>query len=150
MGQVFSLRTTSSLSESPAGSRTNLRETISQISADQAELNELRKENKFLRELTKSQSAQPAQSMREERTTPAVASRRREHVLSDKRIGEFVDKLLEDEHVNISYLPDVVERQLYINVLRLIVDVIDEVVDTSKIHVIGHEVTFDMHPAYDA
>jgi hypothetical protein len=62
--------------------------------------------------------------------------------MSQIRIEEFVDSLLKDETVNIGWLPDVVERQLYRNVFTLLIKTLGDFVDDSQITFIGHKISF--------
>lgn len=66
--------------------------------------------------------------------------------LSKAKVDEFVEKLLTDEDVNIKYLPDFVERQLYKNVLNLVLNLLDNTFNTTSIKFLGHLLTFDIVP----
>ena len=66
--------------------------------------------------------------------------------LSKERVDAFVEELLNDENVNIKYLPDFVERQLYRNIFSLLINVIENMLDTMNIQFMGHTITFDLKP----
>ncbi|QKF94287.1 EF-hand domain-containing protein [Fadolivirus algeromassiliense] len=66
--------------------------------------------------------------------------------LSKQRIDEFVEKLLNDKNVNIGYLPDFVERQIYKNVFNLIVGLLDNTLSSTSVKLLGHELTFNITP----
>lgn len=66
--------------------------------------------------------------------------------LSRAKVDEFVEKLLEDDSVNISYLPDWVERKIYKNVLNLILGLLDNTFNTTSIKLLGHLLTFNIMP----
>ena len=66
--------------------------------------------------------------------------------LSKKRITDIVDDLLKDKNININYFPDWVEKKLYYNVLTILINVLEHVIDTSKIDFLGHQITFDLSP----
>lgn len=71
------------------------------------------------------------------------------HGLSKKKINEFVDQLLSDINVNIAYLPDFVERQIYKNVLSIILGILDNTLNTTSINFMGHQLTISMQPQQD-
>lgn len=60
----------------------------------------------------------------------------------------FVSKLLKEKLVNIGWLSDSIERQLYFNCLVLIFTVLQSFMGTTKIDLLGHSITIDMSP-YD-
>lgn len=66
--------------------------------------------------------------------------------LSEEQIRRFVEQLLADENVNIGYLPDWVERQLYINFFNLLIGLLRKTVSSTSIRFIGHEVSMVMVP----
>ena len=66
--------------------------------------------------------------------------------LSRAKVDEFVEILLQDENVNISYLPDWVERKLYKNILNLILGLLDNTFNTTSIKLLGHLLTFNIVP----
>ena len=68
-----------------------------------------------------------------------------EKVMSDKRIEEIVDKMLKGS-ANSEFIPDIVERSIYVNVLKLVVQAVDEIVDSTSIRILGHEIKLDMKP----
>jgi len=66
--------------------------------------------------------------------------------LSKQKIDEFVEQLLADKNVNIGYLPDFVERQLYKNIFGLLIGLLDNTVSTTSIKLLGHNLTFNITP----
>jgi len=66
--------------------------------------------------------------------------------LSEEQIRKFVDELLTDEAINIGYLPDWVERQLYINFFNLLIGLLSKTIATTSIELIGHKVNMVMLP----
>uniref|UniRef100_A0A6C0E1I9 Uncharacterized protein n=1 Tax=viral metagenome TaxID=1070528 RepID=A0A6C0E1I9_9ZZZZ len=66
--------------------------------------------------------------------------------VSSDNIGKFVDELLDNKEVNMSYLPDGVEKQIYKNLLVYGLNIMKEVISTSKIEIVGHEITFTIKP----
>jgi hypothetical protein len=66
--------------------------------------------------------------------------------ISSDNISNFVDDLLDNKEVNMSYLPDGIEKQIYKNLLVYGLNIVKEVISTSKIEIAGHEITFNIKP----
>jgi hypothetical protein len=66
--------------------------------------------------------------------------------LSKKQIENLVNKLLADEAINIKYFPDWVERQLYINVINLIIHLLEQFLSGASINMMGHSIGFTLVP----
>lgn len=64
--------------------------------------------------------------------------------LSKQRIQEAVDRMIQNSEINVGYLPDVVERQLYKNVFHILLGLLSEFVEGSNIQLLGHEITLEM------
>lgn len=64
----------------------------------------------------------------------------KESQISPERIGEFVDMILAKKNVNIKYLPDSMEKQVYVNVFTILLGVLEEVVDSTSINFMGHKI----------
>lgn len=62
------------------------------------------------------------------------------HNVSRKKIEDIVDKMLEDPNMNIKYLPDFAERQIYINIFTLLLGVVDNISDNVDINFMGHKI----------
>lgn len=71
------------------------------------------------------------------------------NALSKEKINEFVEELLNDENINIKYLPDYVERQLYRNIFTIAIGVLEKLLNTTEINMIGHQVKLSMQPQVD-
>lgn len=69
--------------------------------------------------------------------------------VSKERINAFVETLLQNKEINIKYLPDAVERQIYRNVFGILVGLMDNLFDSASIKFMGHKVTFALHPMTD-
>lgn len=122
----------------------------SHILDQQQTISELRKENAFLRDLNTRKETQIHEStlsvnIRSSEDVPTDLIHRFDHILTEKRLSEIVDRFLTEN--NISYLPDIVERQLYLNIFRLIVNILNETIDNTKINILGHDVTMNMRPS---
>ena len=66
--------------------------------------------------------------------------------LSHEQIDIFVERLLSDTNVNIAYLPDYVERQLYRNFISIFLGVIQNLTDTTEIKFLGHKISLQFVP----
>ena len=66
--------------------------------------------------------------------------------ISSDSISKFVDELLNNKEVNMSYVPDGVEKEIYKNLLVYGLNIMKEVISKSKVEVVGHEITFTIKP----
>ena len=64
----------------------------------------------------------------------------REHLneIDDEKIKKLVKKILDNKDINIGLLPDSIESKLYENIIRLLLSLIKETLDTTKIEFLGH------------
>ncbi|CAG9465210.1 unnamed protein product [Pedinophyceae sp. YPF-701] len=53
-----------------------------------------------------------------------------------------VDKLLENQDVNIRFIPDFIERQVYVNAISLMLSILNDVLKSMSIEFAGHRVKF--------
>jgi len=60
-------------------------------------------------------------------------------------VSSFVDDLLADESINIKAMPDVLERQLYINVVMLLLEMLETACNHLRLHLAG----ISFRPALD-
>ncbi len=67
--------------------------------------------------------------------------------ISEDKIDEFIDSVLKDQNINIDYLPDTVEKQIYKNVLLLIFNMMDKTFDHTSFKFIGHEIKLTIVPS---
>ena len=58
-----------------------------------------------------------------------------------KGIEDLVDDLLKDESVNVDWLPDEIEREVYIAVIGLVLGIFEEVIQSLTINLYGHTIT---------
>lgn len=66
--------------------------------------------------------------------------------LSKKQISLFVDKILSNKNMNISYIPDFVEKQIYKNIFDLLLQLMDHIFDNVHFNFIGHTISVNMEP----
>ncbi|MEX0596472.1 MAG: hypothetical protein WD512_08210, partial [Candidatus Paceibacterota bacterium] len=64
--------------------------------------------------------------------------------VSKVRIQEVVDKMIADQNINIGYLPDIVERQMYKNMFNILLNLLNELSDGVSIKILGHQITMEM------
>jgi hypothetical protein len=64
--------------------------------------------------------------------------------LSRERINQSVERMINNSTVNISYIPDFVERQIYRNVFRILIGLVDELTSQTSLEVLGHHLTFNL------
>lgn len=126
----------------------------------QTKLNELKKENQTLKHLLE-QEKREKESLREiinkhnikenniikvDESDPhkIIINKHNISNLSQEKIEKFVDNMLKNPDINIKHFPDVIERKIYINIFRLILSMLDEFLDNTKIEIMGHKIEFDL------
>ena len=67
-------------------------------------------------------------------------------MLSKEQINRYVEELLEDEGTNIKYLPDFVERQIYRNIFKLIIKLMNKILGSMSFELVGHKLHMNMVP----
>lgn len=104
-----------------------------------AELEALRAVNRDLeRQLLAARAERPASAASSAAASDAVPA------VSRERIDELVERLLQNHEVNIKLLPDAVERHLYRNMFNLLLNLLGEVLESSSVQLLGHEVQFKL------
>lgn len=108
-----------------------------------SEIEELKKQNKALEKLLK------AKNERIEQATIDTTNQNEEisinkNPISAEKIEELVDKMLEDPNVNIAYLPDFVERQIYINIFTTLLGVFNNLSNDTDIKLLGHKIKIQL------
>ena len=66
--------------------------------------------------------------------------------LSEHKIDEFVEEILKNKDINIGYFPDYVEKRIYKNIFTILINLLDNIVDTTSVKLLGHEIKFDFTP----
>lgn len=107
---------------------------------------ELEKQIEALIKLNDDLNKQTQQIQQTNTTVKAKKDLSQENELSQLRIEEMVEELLANQNINIKYFPDWVEKQLYRNVISLVMNLMDSVLDQTNIDFMGHQITFDLHP----
>lgn len=60
--------------------------------------------------------------------------------ISKEIVEKYVDEMLKNPDINITYIPDIAERQIYINVFMLILKLIDDLSDDCYVEFVGHKI----------
>ena len=119
---------------------------------DAAKIRELKKQNKSLKTL----NASLRNEIKEAKTLSSIFATSKNTStsinggptqVSMPAIEEYVDAMLADENVNINYLPDFVEKQLYRNILKIVLGLLDHILNNSHLTVFNHEIKFDLAAA---
>ena len=66
--------------------------------------------------------------------------------ISHDKIDKFVEEMMLNKNINIGYLPDYVEKQIYKNIFSYMMNMFKEIILNSKIQVVGHEITISIKP----
>ncbi len=139
----------------------NIPKSMETVSTLQNKVAELKKQNKALKKLleierqekaeirnqllnkTKSENTK-SENTKSENTKSEKQESKEMLSISKHKIEEFVDKMLKDPNVNIGYIPDFAERKIYINIFGIILGLMDNLIDTTKVEFMGHKITFDL------
>jgi len=131
-----------------------LSDTDKDLIESKQEIKELKKQIKSLRRINNNLQAEInnkplvlSGNSEDNRNTLITSPDLRE--LSITKINQLVDEILNDDNLNIKYLPDWVEKRLYRNVLRMVLGLADHLMDTTSIHFFGHKIIFDLVPEDD-
>jgi hypothetical protein len=65
---------------------------------------------------------------------------------SKARLQQVVEQLLANKDINSRWIPDFIERRLYLNVLVLGIALLEEVLSKSEITFLGHKITLQLTP----
>ena len=68
------------------------------------------------------------------------------NAVSKKKIEEMVDNLLKNQVVNNRFLPDVVERQIYINAIEMTLGLLETATANLEIHFLGYRARLVIDP----
>ena len=125
------------------------------------EINELKKQNECLKSLNDRQTNislnilknAMSHSNKSHLSTEEIDSKKSKKLQNDKlkhvsidAIERYVEGMIADSDVNITYLPDFVERQLYKNILKMVLGLLDNILSNSHVTVFNHEINFELVP----
>ena len=97
---------------------------------------ELKKQIKYLKSVL--------QEKRKEKPILKKVGMKIETPVSKEAIKSYVDKILENEDMNISYLPDFVEKKIYENTFSILLNLLDDIMENIQINIINHKLVFDI------
>lgn len=85
------------------------------------------------------------------RSTPPADENDFKHVEDEltpeeEAVNVIVERYIHNEKINNRFIPDVVERRIYRNTLKLIIGIMKDTVENASIDVLGHKITFTMTP----
>lgn len=72
----------------------------------------------------------------------------KEHLISEEKISEYIDNMLSNDNVNIKILPDFAEKQIYKNMLNLIINMLNNTLENTSFKFLGHELIIVIKPDY--
>lgn len=131
------------------------RETIIKMKDQEyaEKLTELQKQVEALKEINTNLEFELKQALQtpqtpQTTTNTVVKSEKKNRPFSQAsklQIQGVIDRMIQNEAVNIKYLPDFVEKQLYKNVFNIVLGLLNELVEGSSIKLIGHEITLNMN-----
>jgi hypothetical protein len=70
-----------------------------------------------------------------------------EDPISDTAIEAFVAERLEDDDINNKFIPDFIEKRLYKNMMKFILQIVLVTVRKTKIELFGHEIAMTLRPS---
>lgn len=124
-----------------------LNETIRKLEADNRELN---KQITSLKNLSKINNS-TTNKVLSKQTCPkcntcntSITQPTKVVDVSNEKINKYVEKILTNEETNCSYLPDFVERKIYTNIITIGLNLLDDLLETTSIKFVGHEIKFDL------
>ena len=66
--------------------------------------------------------------------------------ISSEQIELFVDGLMKNKSINFSMIPDYIEKKLYTNVFTIVLNILDTILDSVNIEIMGHKIIVDITP----
>jgi molecular chaperone DnaK (HSP70) len=66
--------------------------------------------------------------------------------ISETTIEKYVDDLLADPNINIYYMPDKIEKPIYMNTLKMLLSILQKSLNHINIDLIGHELKVVIEP----
>ena len=67
-------------------------------------------------------------------------------IISKENIKHFVQELIKDDNINIKALPDYFEKNIYISVLTILMQIIKHSMEDLNIEFMGHRIKISMEP----
>ena len=66
--------------------------------------------------------------------------------MSEQRLSSIVQDMLDDPDTNIPWLPDFVERKLYMNIFTIAMNMFERVIEDTQLHFMGHQLQMVVDP----
>ena len=66
--------------------------------------------------------------------------------VSEENIKKFIDELLKNEDINMKYLPDSAEKELYVKMFLLFMNVLSESLKRTDINFLIHKIEIVVNP----
>ena len=64
--------------------------------------------------------------------------------ISTDKIEEFVDGMIQNKSINFTMIPDYIEKKLYVNVFSIVLNILDMLLDSVNVEIMGHKITIDI------
>lgn len=121
--------------------------------ADSYKVNELEKEIKYLKSvnvsLEKENKNLKENISQEAGMSLTNLSSTEIKLMSEKNIDHYIENILKNPDTNINWLPDAVEKRIYKNIMKIILNSLETTVENSEIKLFGHRIRFVMDPIID-
>lgn len=69
--------------------------------------------------------------------------------ISLEKIEMFVDEMMENKSINFTMIPDYIEKKLYINVFSIVLNILDSLLDSVSVQIMGHKISIDIEANRD-
>ena len=60
--------------------------------------------------------------------------------INQEGINQIVENYLQDENINCGYIPDYIEKKIYKNILNMVVGIISETLENSRLQFLGQDI----------
>ena len=69
--------------------------------------------------------------------------------ISSDHIEKFADEMMKNKSINFSMIPDYIEKKLYVNVFSIVLNILDSLLDSVSVHIMGHKISIDIEANKD-
>jgi len=66
---------------------------------------------------------------------------------SHESVKDYVREMLKDSDINIRGVPDCIEQNIYENIIKLFINIIDNVFETTDINLLNHKIMIHLVPS---
>ena len=67
-------------------------------------------------------------------------------ILDNNKIQEIVKQLLKNKNINVGLLPDAIEGKLYENMIKIVLAILQDTLQDTKIDLLGHQIKMSLIP----